>query len=118
MTRRDDSVALRHMRDHAAEAAAIAQNRLRSDLDTDRLLGLGLTKLVEIIGEAAGRVSMEIRDAHPYIPWKQIVGTRNRLVHGYDEIDFDVLWRIVTVELVPLVEQITTILAAENIDRS
>lgn len=113
MTRRDDSVALRHMRDHAVEAVAIAQTRLRDDLDTDRLFGLGLTKLVEIIGEAASRVSPPIRDAHPSIPWKQIVGTRNRLVHGYDEIDFDVLWRIVTVELPPLVAQITTILADE-----
>jgi len=102
MTRRDDTVALRHMRDHAVEAAAIARSRSRNDLDTDRLFALGLTKLVEIIGEAASRVSPATRDAHPHIPWKQIVGTRNRLVHGYDEIDFDVLWQIVCVELPPL----------------
>jgi len=99
------------MRDHAAEAADIAQARSRSDLEADRLLALGLTKLVEIIGEAAGRVSPEIRDAHPSIPWKQIVGTRNRLVHGYDAIDLDVLWRIVSVELPPLVEQLAALLA-------
>jgi uncharacterized protein with HEPN domain len=99
------------MRDHAAEAAAIARAHSRGDLDADRLLALGLTKLVEIIGEAASRVSPITQDAHPRVPWRQIVGTRNRLVHGYDEIDFDVLWRIVSAELPPLVEQIETILA-------
>jgi uncharacterized protein with HEPN domain len=111
MTRREETVALRHMRDHAAEAVAIAQRRSRSDLQTDRLFALGLTKLVEIIGEGAGRVSLGTRDAHPHIPWKQIVGTRNRLVHGYDEIDFDVLWKIVSVELPRLVQELEAILA-------
>ena len=113
MTRHDDSVALRHMRDHAAEAIAISRGRSRRDLDSDRLLALSLTKLVEIIGEAAGRVTPATRDTRPHIPWKQIVGTRNRLVHGYDQVDFDVLWRIVSVELPPLVEQLQAILADE-----
>ena len=116
MTRHDDRVTLRQMRDHAAEAAAIARARSRADLDADRLFSLGLTKLVEIIGEAAGRVSQVKRDAHPQIPWKHIVGTRNRLVHGYDQVDFDVLWRIVSVELPPLVEQLEAILVDENQD--
>ena len=113
MTRRDDKVALQHMRDHASEAVAIARDHSRNDLDADRLLALGLTKIVEIIGEAANRVSPSVRDDHPNIPWKQIVGTRNRLVHGYDEIDFDVLWRIVSVELPPLVKRLEAILAAK-----
>ena len=114
MTRHDDTVTLRQMRDHAAEAAAIAQTHSRTDLDADRLLGLALTRLVEIIGEAASRLSHATRDAHPQIPWNHIVGTRNRLVHGYDQVDFDVLWRIVSVELPPLVEQLQAILANEN----
>lgn len=114
MTQHDDSVALQHMRDHAAEAAAIARTHSRHDLDADRLLALGLTKLVEIIGEAASRVSPAIRERYPHIPWKQIVGTRHRLVHGYDDIDFDILWRIVSVELPPLVHQLEAILAEER----
>jgi len=111
MTRHDDTVALRHMRDHAVEAVAASRGRSRADLDGDRLFALALTKLVEIIGEAANRVSSATRDVQPYIPWNQIVGTRNRLVHGYDQVDFDVLWRIVSVELPPLIQQIETILA-------
>jgi len=112
MTRRDDAVALRHMRDHAVEAVAITRGRSRTDLDGDRLLALGLTKLVEIVGEAANRVSLATRDLQPCIPWNQIVGTRNRLVHGYDQVDFDVLWRIVAVELPPLIQHIEAILAS------
>ena len=110
MTRHDDTVALRHMLDHAEETILIAQGRSRNDLDRDRLLALSLIKLVEIIGEAAGRVSTKVKDSYPGIPWKQIVGTRNRLIHGYDEIDYDVLWRIISIELAPLVKQIQEIL--------
>jgi len=111
MTRRDDTIALRHMLDHAAEAVAAAQRRTRADLDADRLFALALVKLVEIVGEAANRVSSPTREAYPGIPWRDIVGTRNRLVHGYDQVDYDVLWRIVTDELPFLVEQLKTILS-------
>lgn len=113
MTLRNDTVALRHMRDYAAQATAISRAHSRNDFDADFLLAMGVAKLVEVIGEAANRVSPAIQDAHPHIPWKQIVGTRNRLVHGYDDIDFDILWRIVSVELPPLVEQLEAILADE-----
>ena len=84
MSRREDRVALLHMRDHAAEAVENVRGRSRSDLDTDRIFALAMIKLVEIIGEAAGRISQTTRESHPYIPWKQIIGTRHRLVHGYD----------------------------------
>lgn len=111
MTLRDDGVSLRHMLDHAAEAVEIARGRSRTDLDLDRVLALALTKLIEIVGEAANRVSSVTRDAHPGIPWREIIGTRHRLVHGYDEVDFDVLWRIVSAELPPLIQQIETLLS-------
>ena len=98
------------MLDHAAEAVAAAQGRTRSDLDSDRFFALALVKLVEIIGEAAGRVSPTTQNAHARIPWKQIVGTRHRLVHGYDQVDFDVLWRIVAEELPVLITELERIL--------
>ena len=114
MTRHDDTVALRHMRDHAAEAVDLACNRSRADLDANRLLSLGLTRLVEIVGEAAYRVSSTTRDDHPSIPWGQIVATRNRLIHGYDQIDLDVLWRIVSLELPLLIRQLDAILSGRS----
>jgi uncharacterized protein with HEPN domain len=99
------------MRDHAQEALALAAGRSAQDLDADRTFALALTKLVEIIGEAAGRVSTQVQDAHPEIPWRQIVGTRNRLVHGYDAVDHEILWKIVSDELPELVAKIHALLA-------
>ncbi len=110
MTQHDVEVALRHMYDHAAEAAALADGRIREDLDTDRLFALALTRLVEIIGEAARRVPEKIRADHPEIPWREIVGTRNRLVHGYDAVDHDILWKIAAEELPLLSERLRTII--------
>jgi uncharacterized protein with HEPN domain len=79
------------MLDHAKEAVAMASGRTRRELDSDRQLNLPLVRLLEIIGEAAGHVPAEERIRHPDIPWPEIVGLRNRLIHGYDSVDFDIL---------------------------
>ncbi len=93
----------------AHEAVDMARGRSRNDLDSDRQFNLALTRLLEIIGEAAARVSEPTRAAHPEIPWPQIVGLRNRLIHGYDNVDFDVLWQIVTDDLSPLIQELERI---------
>lgn len=72
------------MLDYAREAIEMARGRNRGDLDTDRQLSLALVRLLEIIGEAANRVPSEKRIDIPEVPWSQIVGLRNRLIHGYD----------------------------------
>ena len=77
--------------------------RSRADLDTDRLLNLSLVRLLEIIGEAANRISKDVQDEHPEIPWSNIIGLRHRLIHGYSSIDLDIVWQIVTADLQPLV---------------
>jgi uncharacterized protein with HEPN domain len=91
------------MLDHSREAVAMAQGKTRQDLDRDRKLNLSLVRLLEIVGEAANRIPKQERDRYPDIPWSEIVGLRNRLIHGYDEVDFDILWQIVTQDLPPLV---------------
>ena len=78
MSRRDDRVRLRHMLEHAREAADMASDRSRDDLDTDRQFSLALTRLMEIIGEAAARVDPETSSSLPDVPWPQIVALRNR----------------------------------------
>jgi uncharacterized protein with HEPN domain len=92
------------MLDHAREAVVMARGRKRGDLDSDRQFNLALVRLLEIIGEAANRVPEDQRARMPEIPWAQIVGMRNRLIHGYDEVDFDVLWEIVSRDLPKLME--------------
>ena len=96
------------MLDASREAIAIARGKTRQDLDEDRILELALTRLVEIVGEAAARVPREQQARYPDIPWPDIVGMRNRLVHGYMEIDRDALWSTVAEDLpvlVPLLEE-------------
>lgn len=111
MSRHDARVSMAQMRDHAREAMAMATDRGRDDLDDDRVLELVLTRLVEIVGEAATRVPDEIRAAHPDVPWRSIIGMRNRLIHGYDSVDLDVMWQIVAEDLPRLAETLDTILA-------
>jgi uncharacterized protein with HEPN domain len=101
------------MLDHAREVVALVQGRTRADLDSDRLLNLALVRLLEIIGEAANRIPEEEQTRHAEIPWPQIVSLRNRLIHGYDSVDFDILWQIVTEDLPPLVISLETIVSSK-----
>lgn len=110
MTRRDDLLSLRQMLDHAREALALIGQRTQAEVEQDRITSLALTRLLEIVGEAASRVAPERRAQHPEIPWPQIVALRNRLIHGYDAVDFDIVWQILTRHLPPLVANLEAIL--------
>jgi uncharacterized protein with HEPN domain len=109
MSQHDTPVRLRHMLNAAREAAQMARGKTRADLDADRPLNLSLVRLLEIVGEAASRVPASERVRYPGIPWPQIVGLRNRLIHGYDNVDFDVLWQVVTHDLPPLIAELEKI---------
>jgi len=110
MSKHNDQVSMRHMLDHARQACGMAHGRKRSDLESDRMLQLALTRLVEIVGEAASRVSISTREKHREIPWPDIVGMRNRLIHGYDVVDLDLLWDTIETDLPPLIAQLGAIL--------
>lgn len=101
MTRHSTIIRLRHMLDHAREAFELTKGRTRVDLDSDRLLNLALVRLLEVVGEAANFIPKEDQANYPEISWAQIVALRNRLIHGYDSVDFDILWQIVTQDLPP-----------------
>jgi uncharacterized protein with HEPN domain len=103
MTLHSDEVSLRQMLEHSREALALVHGRTREDLDRDRVLCLALVQLVQIVEEAAGRVSSATRARYCLVPWREIIGLRNRLVHGYDAIDYDILWRVLTEDLARLI---------------
>jgi uncharacterized protein with HEPN domain len=99
------------MRDHMEEAIQLVQGKSRTDLDQDRLLNLALVRLCEIIGEAASKIPRETQERYAQVPWPQIVGFRNRLIHGYDSVDFDILWQVLTSDLPSLLTAIDQVMA-------
>lgn len=102
---------MQHMLDHAREACAMLAGRTRADLDTDRQLQLSIVRLIEIVGEAANRVSRDVQQAHPSVAWREAVTVRNRVIHGYDSIDLDIVWEIVAQDFPALATEIEKILA-------
>ena len=113
MPSRDDATSVRHMLEAARKAVGFTAGRSRGELESDELLALGLVRLMEMIGEAATRVTEATRERNRTIPWAQVIGMRNRLIHGYDVIDLDVLWQTVTDDLPPLIENLQRIVVAQ-----
>ena len=87
-----DEALLKHMLDACRDMAEILVGRTRSDLDTDKLLYNAVIRLVLVVGEAAARIGPATRERLPGPPWTLMAATRNRLVHGYYDIDPDRLW--------------------------
>lgn len=114
MSRHNDHISLQQMLGHAQQAVAMAQQRQRQDLETDYMLQLALTRLVEILGEAAARVSPPTREKYPEIPWQAMVGMRNRLIHGYDKVDLNLLWDTIEIDLPPLMAMLERIVAESS----
>lgn len=110
--RREDEIRLRHMLDAALEADSFAHGRNRSDLDTDRMLVLALLKDLEIVSEAASRVSLEAQAQHADIPWADVIAMRHRLVHAYFDIDLDIVWQTLRGDLPPLIAALRKALGA------
>jgi len=98
------------MADAADTALQFCRGRSRADLDTDVMLRFALTRAVEVIGEAAARVSEAGRAASADVPWPAIVGMRNRLVHAYFDVDKDILWTTVADRLPTQQQQLRLIL--------
>ena len=111
--RSDDAVRLRHMLEAAKEAIAFARDRTRTDLNSDRMLVLSLVKSIEIVGEAAAKVTAESRQENPSIPWAGIVAMRNRLIHAYFAVNLDRIWDTVTDDLPALVAELEKIVPPE-----
>ena len=113
-TNENDRIRLRHMLDAALEAEGFLRGRVRADLDNNRMLALALVRLIEIIGEAATRVSDETRKQIPDVPWVLVVGMRNRLIHGYFDVDLDRVWDTVGDDLPPLMVALEVALSSRG----
>ena len=110
----DDDVRLRHMLDAAKKAFEYFKGKSRQEIDSDEIRVLAVTRLLEILGEAAKNVSEVTKNRSSEIPWREIAGTRDRLIHGYFNVDLDILWQITTVDLSVLIEQLDELLQADS----
>jgi uncharacterized protein with HEPN domain len=87
------------MLEMACKAIEKVERRRRQDFDADENFRLALACLIQIIGEAASRVSLAFREGHPEVPWSEIIGMRHKIVHDYLGVDYDVVWEVVTADL-------------------
>jgi len=96
---RDDAIRIRHMIEAAETTQKFIAGRQRGDLDSDQMLLFALIRAVEVIGEAASKISLETRSSVPTVPWSIIISMRNRLIHAYFDVDPDILWVTVSEEI-------------------
>jgi len=102
-----DVIRVRHMVDACREALSFCEGRTRATLDADRMFARALVKSIEIVGEAASKVSAQTRSEMPSVPWPEIVTMRHRLTHTYFDIDLDIVWNTATRDLPPLLDLLT-----------
>lgn len=103
---------LDHMRQAAADACAFVQGMALEDFQQDRRTQQAVIMSLIILGEAATKVMDAYPDfaqAHPQVPWRSMRGMRNRIAHGYFDINLDVVWSTVQTALPPLLEQLAAL---------
>jgi uncharacterized protein with HEPN domain len=106
----EDRIRITHMRDACLSVSRFIQGKSAPDLAGDQMLQFALVRAIEIIGEAAGRVSEDVQKAAPEIPWREAVGIRNRLVHAYFNVDLVILWQTAAESVPELQVQLDTLL--------
>ena len=104
--RPDDRNRISHMADAAEAVLEFTAGRTAPDLDNDKMLLFALLRAIEILGEAASKITPETRALSDAVPWKQIIATRNRLIHGYFDIDHKIVWKTATEEIPTLLTQL------------
>ena len=116
MAKRDSLETLRQMRDFAVEARDLAAGRNCQALDENLGFRRHAERVAELIGEAATRLPEELRNTFPQVPWKQMIGMRNWLIHGYNGIDTQILWDVLSSRAVELISQLDKIIAAYELE--
>ena len=102
------------MLDAAGAAVGFLSGRTRRDLETDRMLSFAVVRAIEIIGEAASKVTQDAQAAFRNIPWADVTAMRNRLIHAYYEVDLSRVWDTVTDDLPPLISELERVLAGQG----
>ena len=110
--KRDDSVYLRHILDAIAKIETYLQGVDEQTFLAQSLLQDGAIRQIEIIGEAVKQLSQQLRDQHPHIPWQDIAGMRDKLIHQYFGVDLDKVWVTVIQDIPVLKQEVAAILSS------
>ncbi len=111
---KDDQVYLGHMLDTARKIVTKASGITRNQYESNEDLHMVFAHLVQVLGEAASRVSPAGREQFSDIPWKRIVGMRHRIVHDYMNVDIELLWEVVRRNVPELVDMLAKIVPPET----
>jgi len=110
----EDAVRLRHMLDEARRTQKFIANRQFEDMNDDDMLAYSVVRAEEIIGEAASRISDELRAQTPELPWRQMIGMRNIIVHAYADISYRIVWEVATINLPELILMLEKLLESDE----
>jgi len=102
------------MLDAARHAIEFTRGRTLDDFVEDRMLQYAVERAVEIVGEAADRLSPAFHQAHPEIPWRKIVGQRNVLAHEYGDVDPSMMWDLARLHLPILIQQLERLIPSDE----
>lgn len=106
MKQANDQTRLRHMLDASIEACEFISDVTFEEFRQNKLLVNAVVRSLEILGEAAAQISDEFKRCHPEIEWRVLVGMRNRLIHGYFDVDYRVVWQTVHENLPQFIEKV------------
>lgn len=113
---RKDAALLLDMLLAARDARNFVAELTEADFLRSRLHQNAVIRSLEVIGEAAGKVSVETRAAHPEVPWREITGMRHRLIHGYAEVRVDLVWVVIHDRITPLIAALEPLVPADGAD--
>jgi len=110
----NDDDRFRHMYDTAYELMSHVKGREKSDIYSDTLFAKAVLYSLLIIGEAASGISDEFKKRYQNVDWRRVVGMRNRLIHGYFDINLDIVWDTVKIHIPELIKQLEKIIESEK----
>jgi len=107
---KDDWVYIQHILDEIEYLGSLRCTITFEDLTTDRTTEHAVTRSLEIIGEASKNVPEKVKDEYPHIPWRFMAGLRDKIIHGYFAINYDIVWDVIQHKLPELKPQISALL--------
>lgn len=106
-----DFTRLKHMLEAANSCLQFADNKKREDLENDKMFSFAVIRALEIFGEAAANISKHFQKKHSQIEWRDITGMRNRLIHAYFDIDYDIVWEAIRYEIPKIIPHLENLLS-------